>query len=126
MTVLIIPRNLVNFRVQADFDPTPVRGNALASGDAAADREAEDEIIARLDAGDVWAWASVIVIAEYYGTEGGDSLGCCSYRDERDFRATPGYWDDMKKAACEDLRVLIQEQLPRGFTVVFGIVEVVK
>jgi hypothetical protein len=36
------------FTIHAEVDETPVRGNALASGDPSNDRECEDEILARL------------------------------------------------------------------------------
>ena len=40
--------------VTAAQDDIPVRGNAMASGDDATDRECEDDILTRLDSGDVW------------------------------------------------------------------------
>jgi len=48
-------------KVEALEEDIPVRGNALASGDAEADRACEDEILARLEAGDIWAWCTVRV-----------------------------------------------------------------
>ena len=91
--------------IRAEFDDIPVRGNALASGDDAEDRAAEDEIIARLEAGDVWAWARVRVTVTHPdmpGLDGWDSLGACSYRDEADFIAG-GYYDDMVREALRNL-----------------------
>ena len=93
----------INYRIEVEPEHEPVRGNALASGDDAADREYEDEILARLDAGDVWAWAAVTVIAEVDGFEGRDRLGCCSYASEAHFRSPGGYFDDMKIAARDAL-----------------------
>lgn len=92
----------VRFTVTAEQDCIPVRGNALASGNAAMDRETEDEIIARLNRGDVWAWACVIVEAHYRGLKGLTSMGACSYEDEADFRAD-GYFADMCEEALDDL-----------------------
>ncbi len=43
----------------------PVRGNVMVSGDDALDQEVEDEIIARLDRGDIEAWCMARVTAEF-------------------------------------------------------------
>lgn len=81
----------VDFEIEVHQDDTPVRGNALASGDEDEDRACEDEILRRLDQGDVWAWACVRVIATCEGFRGESSwLGGCSYRSERDFRLEVG------------------------------------
>jgi hypothetical protein len=67
----------------------PVRGNAIASGDDAADRELEDQIIAALDSGIDEAWCTIMVKATWDGHEGFDSLGCCSF--------LPGTHEPVKK-----------------------------
>lgn len=90
-------------------DDIPVRGNAMASGDWAVDREVEDEILERLDRGDVWAWASVKVTATLWGPKNDKLLtasvylGGCSYKDEADFRAD-GYFADMAKEARDEVK----------------------
>jgi hypothetical protein len=106
----------VEFRIKVEQDEIEVRGNALASGDDAIDKAAEDEILARLDNGDVWAWAGVTVEAHLIappcpGTVsptvrlvGRDFLGCCNYTDENDFKQQGGYYDDMKAQALADLQ----------------------
>ena len=86
----------------------PVRGNALASGDAALDREAEDAILARLDRDDLWGWCAVRVRATWTAPSGrawhGDAyLGCCSYNDEADWREPGGYHEQMTIEATEAL-----------------------
>jgi hypothetical protein len=93
----------VTFSLEAEYEDTPVRGNALASGDDDEDKRVEDEILRRLDNGDVWAWASVKVTAEWKGIEGVDYLGCCCYADEKEFKQAGGYYDDMKQVAFNDL-----------------------
>jgi hypothetical protein len=80
----------------------PVRGNCLASGDDATDKAAEDAILARLEDGDTWAWASVEVKVSFRDLSASDHLGCCSYRDEGDFRES-GYFDDMVDEALARL-----------------------
>ena len=95
----------VTFRIEAEQDDIEVRGNAMASGDDEADKKYEDEIIDRLDRGDVWAWAAVTVIAEYEGFKGWDHLGGNTYNDERDFVRNSGYYQDvnypsLKGGAC--------------------------
>ncbi len=99
----------VEFVLTAEFDDLPVRGNAMASGDDALDKKVEDEIIARLERGDVWAWAAVTVEARWQGFVGRDHLGACCYRDERDFKHSEGYYPDMCSVALDDLNRKIQE-----------------
>ena len=86
-----------------------VRGH-YDSGDAAADREMEADIMRRLDKGDQWAFCCVKVIAELETDDGrllrGESawLGGCSYENEKEFRAPGGCFDDMKAEALTELQ----------------------
>lgn len=98
----------VTFELTAEQDDLPVRGNALASGDDDEDRKCEDEILRRLDQGDVWAWASVRVTARWNGYTGHDHLGACCYRDEKDFVESNDYYADMKQAALADLNATLR------------------
>ena len=70
----------VEYRIEVEQDDQPVRGNALDSGDPDYDKKVEGEIIERLDRGDVWAWASIRVVA-----------------------FVPGYYPDMIDAARAEL-----------------------
>ena len=100
----MIPKlNECQFEIDAEQDDTPVRGNAIDSGDADYDKTIEDAILARLNAGDIWAWAQVRVTCKWHGITGEDYLGCCNYDDEHDFREPGGYFDDMKFAAYQDM-----------------------
>jgi len=80
----------------------------FSSDEPERDRELEQEISARLDRGDVWAWCEVKVTAtlEIDGTqyrgESGWLCGCC-YKNEREFREPGGYFDDMKDTALNAL-----------------------
>jgi hypothetical protein len=91
---------------------TPVQGNALASGDVAEDKAAEDAILERLERNDIWAWCTVRVVARVEGLEivGDTYLGCCSYADEADFK-TGGYYEQMCAEAREDLREKCSAQM---------------
>ena len=94
----------VKFTLTAEQDDLPVRGNAMVSGDAAADKEVEDEIIARLDKGDIWAWASVKVTAEWNGYKGVNHLGACTCDNEQDFIVgNSDYYSDMCDNALDEL-----------------------
>jgi hypothetical protein len=108
----LLNRQAVEFTLRADFDDIPVRGNAMASGDDAADKQYEDEILERLDRGDVWAWACVVVEARLPDLPlvGRDSLGACCYKDEKDFKRG-GYYDDMCEQAHQELENLVREAL---------------
>lgn len=100
----------VEYALKVEIDDTLVRGS-FASGDDASDKEDEDRILARLDVGDVWAWAYVVVEARatIRGRTfvGSDGLGGCSYASEEDFRRPGGCFDDMKRAALADLKAEI-------------------
>lgn len=94
--------------VEIEQDFTPVRGNALASGDPYEDREYEDSILARLDSGDTWAWCVVRVCASLDGTEGySEYLGACSYTDEKEFLSCNS---DMVSKAIDALAAAINER----------------
>lgn len=98
-----LTKNECKITITAELDDTPIRGNAMASGDDAYDKEVEDEIINRVNDGDVWAWASIKVTASWSGYEGTDYLGCCSYKNEEDFINGDTYYDSMVIAAVDDL-----------------------
>ena len=92
-----------NVRLIVEQDDTPVRGNAIASGDDEEDRKYEDLILARLATGDVWAWAQVEVqVTLPDGRTGSARLGGCSYKDEADFKEPGGYYRDLIDGAIED------------------------
>ncbi len=93
----------VTFTLECEEEDIPVRGNALASGDEQADRDCENEIIARLDEGDLWAWCCVKVTARWRGHEGVSYLCGCSYEDEESFKHLSGYYPGMRSEALADL-----------------------
>lgn len=101
-----LTRDEVTFELSVDFDHLRVRGNAMASGDDEFDREVEDEILARLERGDVWAWAAVTVCARWRSYSAYDSIGAVSCADEEDFRSS-GIYDDM----CGTALGLLNERL---------------
>jgi hypothetical protein len=97
---------MANVRYTLEISPEdmPILGNASV-GDNAEENEAyANEIIARLERGDDWAWCIVTVTAEYAGFKGTASMGGCSYHDEAEFTAPGGYYDDMRQEALADLR----------------------
>jgi len=93
----------VEFILEVEPEDVEVRGNAMSSGDDDIDRECEDKIIAEIEGGNVWAWASVRVAACVDGIEYADYLGCCNYASEEDFRQD-AYYLDMKGEALGALR----------------------
>lgn len=103
----------VAYTIHVSEDDTPIRGNALASGNSDIDRECEEAIIRRLNNGDVWAWAFVRVTAQAIVNgvlyTGEDCLGGCSYKNEADFKQPGDYYDDMKHVALENLKAAIQK-----------------
>jgi hypothetical protein len=107
---------LVSYEMTVEPEDLDVRGNVMDSGDADYDRQVEDTILERIDDGDDWAWARVRVTATYEGVDcvvGDDVLGGCSYRDEKDFCAPGGYYEDMLSVAREDLYTQLEGILAR-------------
>ena len=96
----------VKFEITCMPEDTPVRGNALDSGDPAEDRKIEDEIISDLDNGNEWAWCCVRVRATWKGFTGEDYLGGCCYGSRAEFEAG-GYLPDMKAQALADLNASV-------------------
>ena len=104
---------LVTYHIVVEQDDLTVRGNAMVSGDDAADKEIEDEILSRLNRGDVWAWAWVKVVASCQGFEGYDTLGGCCYKDEEDFKKD-GYFESMKAEALHELKRHLENAASEG------------
>lgn len=120
----------ITYEIAVEQDDTPVRGNAIASGDAVADKEVEDEILRRLDQGDVWAWACVEVraIVELDGQRflGNTYLGGVSCKDEAEFRENDDYFSDMKAEALLDLENCLTNEVNRGKVAASLLAEIAK
>ena len=84
MRIRKLTESEVEFKVEITPSDVPVRGNALVSGDDDLDKEAEDEIIAALDAGDFTMWCDVVVTATWGEISEFVSVGACSYLTESD------------------------------------------
>lgn len=97
----------IDIELTSSPEETPILGNAIASGNEAADCEVEEGIRHALEEGNEWAWCSVRVKGTYKGIlEAEDHLGCCSYGNEEEFRTPGGYYDDMVQTVVD----LINEQ----------------
>ena len=99
--------NDVNWSIFAQTDDLPVRGNAIASGSATFDREVEDKILGRMEEGDVWAWAMVMVQGEFNGLTASAYLGGCNYPNEDSFK-TGGYYGDMQAEILDYLNAKVK------------------
>lgn len=104
-TIVISGIEVKLYVIHSECD-TPYRGNALASGDDAVDRKAEQVIREKLEAGLEWAWCDLEVRAEAQdgALAGSDFLGCCSYDDLQHFESD-GYFHDMKVNAIAELKM---------------------
>lgn len=67
-------------------EEAPIEGNVMASGDDAADKEAERKVREQLESGNEWAWCTVRVTLSWKGLSASESLACCSYSSENEFR----------------------------------------
>jgi hypothetical protein len=99
----------ITIEVFASEEYIAIRGNAIASGDEAFDKAVEDELIERLDSGDIWAWCSVEVKCSYKGLTASDYLGGCSYKSKKDFIANSGYYEDMVQTCLDGLQKQLEE-----------------
>ncbi len=109
----------VTFKLVAEDEDIPIRGNAMASGDDEADKKLEDELIDRLDRGDIWAWCYVKVTAtltlpDGSKIEGWAGIGGCSYESEKDFIESDCYYSDLKSEALDDLQKEVENEIQRG------------
>lgn len=93
-------RNVADIEVRCEPEVERIEGNA-SSIDEETDRETEAWIHEELESGNEWAWCNVLVTAAHAGEDGADSLGCCSYKSEADFRAGPYYGDLVDRALQE-------------------------
>ena len=81
--------------MNVNYSDIPVRGNLVVTEDDERDRQLEDSVIARLDDGDIWAWADVEIYVEIDGVKSeSEYIGGCSYVDAEDFIKC-GYYEDM-------------------------------
>lgn len=105
------------YRIVVQPEYEPVRGNYLVSGDPEEDKKAEDEVIARIERGDVWAWALVrvdaVVVLDGETFVGTDFLGGCSYYSQADFERDE-YFQDMKHEAFRALKDILSSAVRRG------------
>jgi hypothetical protein len=99
----------VTFKILCEPEEASIKGNASAI-DPKTDRETEDFIQKELDSGNEWAWCTVTVVACWKNHRGYDSLGCCCYKSEKDFKKD-AYCSDMKARALENLNANIAETL---------------
>lgn len=98
----------ITWNLIAKQDDIPVKGNCSAI-DPETDEKAEQWINDQLEAGNVWAWASVEVRGSYKGLTASDYLVGCSYRSEDDFKQPGGYYDDMRAAVLEQLQSMVDD-----------------
>lgn len=104
----LLRKDEVTFSLEIEEEPSPVRGNFMATEDLEQDKRDEDEIIARLRRGDDWAWCTVKVTATWGDFSDYAYLGGCSYADEKDFKRD-GYYDGMCDEAFDALNVKLQK-----------------
>ena len=99
----------VTWTLRPEPEDCSVRGNALASGDDEQDKACEDNIIRELDNGNEWAWCCAVLTGRYKGLKAVETLGCCSYASEADFRQPGGYFDDMQASVLADLQAQLED-----------------
>ncbi len=96
----------VEFSFSIETEDAAIEGNAMASGDDAIDEETNDWVRREIARGNLAAWCYVVVKVEWNGYRAFDSLGCCSYRSEKELWAD--LRDTMKQEALDRLNESIQ------------------
>jgi hypothetical protein len=109
MKIKQLTKKDIEIIVEALKEQASVRGNVIASGNDKYDKKVEDEILAKLENGNIWAWCTVKITCRYNGLESTEYLGCCSYEDEKDFIKNSGYYDDMVATCIADLQKQLNE-----------------
>lgn len=102
----------VEFTIEIEEEDIPLVGGnppAFDSGDKEADAQLVRDIQRRLENGDLWAWCTVKVVAEWREFRGSNYLGACSYDNATDFKQG-GYYEDMCREALDDLNATIVGQ----------------
>lgn len=93
------------FEIDCEPEDVSIEGNCSAI-DPVTDRETAEWIRSELDSGNVWAWCYVRVRATFRRFTGSDTLGCCSYRSQADFKLC-GYYADMQREACAQIASML-------------------
>ncbi len=75
------------FDTECEQEDLPVRGNLTCSDEPERDKQDEDEVLARLDRADIYAWCSIKVTARLVGFpfQGREYLGGCSFGENVSF-----------------------------------------
>lgn len=116
-----VTREMVVVTTNVEQEETTLVGNAMASGDPRVDKSVESWILEELAKGNYWAWCSVSVKVQYKHYEGVDHLGCCSYKDEDDFKTNGDYYyPDMIERALDELN----NAIARDFEVLKELIEI--
>lgn len=102
----------VECELRCEEEDIPVKGNCSAI-DEETDRKQEQWVYAQLRAGNEWAWCHVVVVGRYGGFEEMDSLGCCSYLSEEDFKQPGSYYDDMRNEVLHKLQKDVDDEIFR-------------
>lgn len=103
---------LATITIRCDEEDAPIEGNASAISPEE-DARTHAWIRDQLRRGNEWAWCYVTITATWDDLVASDSLGCCSYESEADFRKG-GYYDDMVRGVLGDLWRQIQARTPAG------------
>jgi len=97
----------VKFSYEAEPSDIPIEGNVSAI-DEETDCKAETWVLSELQDGNTWAWAFVIVKAQWYDFNGVDCLGG-SWKSEEEFIKST--YEEMKNEALCDLNLTIKEKV---------------
>ena len=109
MKLKSIDREEAQVMVSASPECLPVEGNTGTAEDLSYNQDWEQFVLDRMVHGSTWAWARVTVTVEWNGLYGEASVGCCSYRDEEDFRSDRKRFDDLVDRALVVLNRRMRE-----------------
>jgi hypothetical protein len=104
---------LATVTLRCEPEDVEIEGNASAISPEE-DAKTYAWIRDQLARGNEWAWCYVVATVEYDGLTATDSLSCCSYDSEADFRRPGGYYDDMVRNCLDDLWRQLELRTPAG------------
>ena len=77
-----LTKDEVKFSVEIESEDMQVRGNYMCTEDPESDKKDEDEILARLERGDIFAWCVIKVTAKWEEFEGFAIIGGVSFSED--------------------------------------------
>lgn len=97
-----LTKDMVKFTITPEEEHASI-DKALGFEFTGADHSDYIKKVKRDNGRNIWLWCTIKVTASFQGLEGTAYLGCCAYRNEKDFIAG-GYYEQMQDEAFDELK----------------------